>query len=69
MPFARLTLLGSQRVRALHRAAGAHLRGGHTSLANAYRAAADALQRGDETTAEHWLEKADLERYLLTASA
>ena len=69
MPFITLTPQILQRVRALHRAASTHLHAGHASLASAYRGAADALRRGDDITAEHWLEKADLERYLLKASA
>lgn len=69
MPLVQLTPLALQRVRALCRAASTHLRAGHARLADAYRGAADALRRGDEITAERWLEKADLERYLLKACA
>ena len=38
-------------------------RAGHAGIAGAYQGAAEALFRGDETTAEVWLEKADAQRY------
>lgn len=40
-------------------------RNGHAGLSSAYQGAADALARRDDITAEHWLEKADLEWHAL----
>ena len=69
MPSIRLTLHARLRIRELCSLAKAAFRAGHEGLAWAYRQAVLALRRGDETTAERWLEKADLERYLLKVSA
>lgn len=69
MPSIRLTHQVRLRIRALCSLAKAAFRAGHEGLAWAYRQAFLALRRGDEITAERWLEKADLERYLLKASA
>jgi len=69
MPFIKLTPLARQRVHALRDTAKTCLSAGHEGLAWAYRNAALCLRRGDETTAEYWLEKADFESYALKPSA
>ena len=69
MPFIKLTRHARQRVHALRDTAKTCLTAGHESLAWAYRNAALCLRRGDETTAEYWLEKADFESYALKSSA
>ena len=69
MPFIKLTPHAKQRAHALRDTARTCLSAGHEGLAWAYRTAALCLRRGDETTAEDWLEKADFESYALNASA
>ncbi|MGD0089213.1 MAG: hypothetical protein ABSE73_04775 [Planctomycetota bacterium] len=69
MPFIKLTPHIRQRIHELRDTAKTFLLAGHESLAWAYRNAAMSLRRGDETTAEYWLEKADFESYALKPSA
>ena len=69
MPFIKLTRHAWQRIRTLRDTAKLCLSAGHEGLAWAYRNAATCLRRGDETTAEYWLEKADFESYALKPSA
>ena len=69
MPFIKLTPNARQRIDALLDSAKTCLSAGHEALAWAYHNAALCLRRGDETTAEYWLEKADFESYALKPSA
>ena len=65
MKFPELTPRLQQRVHELIQVAKECARKGAADLAWQYRNAAQSLRRGDEISAEYWLERADYELHAL----
>ena len=61
MPLPELTPRLRQRIHELIAAAKSCAHKGAVDLAWQYRSAAQSLRRGDEVSAEYWLERADYE--------